>query len=414
MASRYPPSDRLNTLTTESIRTPWRSSERDQDINILLIGATGAGKTTMINALANYLSYDSLGAAVAGEMQVLIPSSFIFSSGDDSEEKTILIGKPDKTEQLERLGESATQLCRSFVFKVGNRRLRLIDTPGVGDTRGIEQDEKNFREILSFISQYEHLNGICVLLKSNEDRATITFQFCVNELLRHLHIDGTNNLAFLFTNGRSNFYQPGSSKKSLQAILNKHRDNHGANIPFNNSNVFCFDNEAFRYLALRKHGITLDEYQTESYQKSWNHSVKESLRFLRYVLQCPKHPIRQIISINNVAQLIRRLPRPMAETTRLIEENLQQAQRYKARVLNNPTTAKEGLPQKLGRIRQLQHPRTVCASEKCRRLIEEDDEMRIDYSSTCHDECYLKQVQQETIADEKLEDCTAIDPYKGK
>ena len=73
-------------------------------------------------------------------------------------------------------GESSTQQCRSFVFPIGDRNLRFIDTPGIGDSiRGFKQDTKNFQEILTYIVQYEHLNAVCILLKSNEDRSNITF-----------------------------------------------------------------------------------------------------------------------------------------------------------------------------------------------------------------------------------------------
>ncbi|CAF3866599.1 unnamed protein product [Rotaria sp. Silwood1] len=95
----------------------------------------------------------------------------------------ITIGEQDEHEQFSDAGHSNTQHCRSFVFPISDRNLRFIDTPGVGDTRSIEQDAKNFQEILTFIAQYEYLNGVFILLKSNEERLNIFFRFCVNELL---------------------------------------------------------------------------------------------------------------------------------------------------------------------------------------------------------------------------------------
>ena len=391
---------------------PQRS--RSRDINILLLGATGTGKTTFINAMANYMSFDTIEQAVRGEMQVLIPSSITFPYGDDQEERTIVIGNPNQFERFDQIGESATQLCRSFVFTIGDRKLRFIDAPGIGDTRGVEQDEKNFQEILSFISQYDHLNALCILLKPNEDRLTVTFKFCVTELLRHLHIDSRRNLIFVYTNARATFYRPGSSGKLLRILFEKYREDCGLEVPLTNENTFIFDNEAFRYLAIRKQDIELDEEQTTSYCKSWAHSVKEMLRFLTYVCSRPPHRVQSIKSLNTAEQLIRKLPRPIAEATRLIEVNVEQAQRYKQRVVQNPALAEQGVPQNLGRIRRLNHPRTVCASEKCRTIVETEDEMRVHYKSVCHDECYLHQVQQETLAHPQLEDCTAINYKTGK
>ena len=73
---------------------------------------------------------------------------------------------------------------------------------------------RNFHEILTSISQYEHLNGICILLQPNEERLTILFRFYINELLRHLNISASENMIFVFTNTRTTFYKAGSTLKN--------------------------------------------------------------------------------------------------------------------------------------------------------------------------------------------------------
>ncbi|CAF4308085.1 unnamed protein product, partial [Adineta steineri] len=250
----------------------------DREINILLLGQTGVGKSTFINAFANYIVNDTLEEAVNDEIQVIIPSSFSYTDPDTFEEKQIAIGFEDEYETFSTKGQSSTQQCRSFVFPIGSRNLRLIDTPGIGDTRGIEQDSKNFQEILAYIAQYEHLNAVFIMVRPNEERLNILFRFSINELLRHLNIDIKDNIMFVFTNARSSFYMPGSTKKLLEALFNKHRLEYNVEIPFSRDNTFLFDSEAFRYLALCKNNIQLDENQTKSYTRSWDHSVKEYAR----------------------------------------------------------------------------------------------------------------------------------------
>ena len=66
---------------------------------------------------------------------------------------------------------SATQGCKSYVFHTAENKvlIRLIDTPGIGDTSEINQDKKNFDNILKYIGQHQYLNGICILLKPNSN-----------------------------------------------------------------------------------------------------------------------------------------------------------------------------------------------------------------------------------------------------
>ena len=297
----------------------------DKEINILLLGQTGVGKSTFINSLANYFVHNTLDEAINDEMQVVIPASFSCTDPETFEQKVVNVGDERSREKTTENGESATQQCQSFVFPIGDRNLRLIDTPGMGDTRGSEQDNKNLFEILTYISHYEHLNGICVFLKPNEERLTIPFRLCIRQILHYLHSSASENIIFIFTNARSTFFMPGSSKKLLQSILNDHRDKNNIEVPFSKDNTFLLDNEPFHCLALHKNGVRLDEQQMESYKKSWDYTVKEYQRLIAYISQRPLHAIANTLSLNEAEQLIRKLSRPIAETILLIQQNIQLA-----------------------------------------------------------------------------------------
>ena len=95
---------------------------------------------------------------------------------------------PEATENINDTGESVTQDASTYQFVLADGIVNIIDVPGMGDTRGDDQDKRNFDKILMHLSSYEEIHGICILLKPNEARLTILFEYCIKELLRHLHI----------------------------------------------------------------------------------------------------------------------------------------------------------------------------------------------------------------------------------
>jgi GTPase SAR1 family protein len=384
------------------------------DINILLLGQTGVGKTTFINAFANYLVYNSLDEAMDGVLQAIIPAWFVTMDKNTFEEKTIIIGTPNKSEKKGSVGQSCTRECQSFVFKINNRILRLIDAPGIGDTEGVLQDEKNFEDILAYIGQYEYLNGICLLLKPNEERLHILFRFCVKELLRHLHVHAKQNIMFIFTNARATSFQPGPSAPILRELLRTLKDQSGAEVPFSRENSFLFDNESFRYLALYKNGIEFDPAEKQDYSKSWDNTIKEFSRLISRIIRCDKHATRDTLSLNEAQQLIRKLSRPVGEIATLIQENLQLAEQHKHNVLSNQTPTPEIMPQRDAEIVSLGYPRTVSTNDKYKKVIQIDGINKIEYISHCHPHCYLTGVEHETIGHEKLQQCSAMDKTSGK
>ncbi|CAG8666549.1 9238_t:CDS:2, partial [Gigaspora rosea] len=194
------------------------SSTASQEINLLLLGETGAGKSTFINAFANYFKFNSLNDAISGE--------------------------------------SSTKECGIYVFHAAeNTIIRLIDTPGVGDTKGIECDKKNFENILKNISHHKYLNGICILLKPNNSRLNITFRYCIQELLSHLHKSAKDNIVFCFTNTRGTFFRPGDTLPVLKKQLDELEKTSDIEIKIRRDIIYCFDNDPFRFLAAKKEGM---------------------------------------------------------------------------------------------------------------------------------------------------------------
>ena len=292
-----------------------------RSINILLLGESGAGKSTFINALANYLIYDTLREAER-KPTVLIPVSFIMTVGVDFQECQVKFGGMDtlSNEVHDCSTQSVTQHCKSYVFTLkendGQRvKLRIIDTPGIGDVRGTAQDDINMQHILSYMNNLTHLDAVCILMKPNNARLNVFFRSCLIQLFDLLGENARDRIVFCFTNARSTFYTPGNTGPLLKEFLKTLpvRD-----IPFKKTNTFCFDSESFRYLIAKLNRITFKSDEEKDYQESWERSSAESKRFLEHIRKnIPESYVfgeRQ--SIKDAQLKINLLIRPILETIR--------------------------------------------------------------------------------------------------
>ncbi|CAF4089087.1 unnamed protein product, partial [Rotaria sp. Silwood2] len=278
-----PPTPRFLPVPSESVLVP-----NDKTINILLLGETGVGKSTFINAFANYLTFDSFEQAESSEPIVIIPVSFVMTVGDNFEERIVKFGELDRfdNENVNTLGQSITQHCKSYTFDLkrneddNRRKVRIIDTPGFGDTRGLDQDDQNMEHSLQYINNVTHLNAICFLLKPNTSRLHIFFRTCLIQLFSLLGSTPSNNIIFCFTNARLTFYTPGNTASLLKTMLVSALMD---NISFKKENTYCFDSEAFRYLVALQNGIPFADEEKEEYQMSWSTSVKESNGLMDYI-----------------------------------------------------------------------------------------------------------------------------------
>ncbi|OPB46885.1 hypothetical protein A0O28_0070090 [Trichoderma guizhouense] len=407
----------FKTYDADELRKLLGKLSEDNYINILILGETGVGKSTFINAFVNYISYPTLDAAKEAEkLASVIPCSFSLQtmdrddSGTEIQEHHVKVGGRDD-EVDGSTGNSATQKSAVYPVTIGAKTYRLIDTPGIGDTRGLSYDKENMADILKTISSYDKLHGILVLVKSNNARLTVTFRFCVKELLTHLHRSATKNMAFGFTNTRISNYAPGDTFKPLKALLDGHSD---IPITLSTSTTYCFDSESFRYLAAYKQGIPMTN--EEEFRRSWDHSSKEAHRLLKYFASTPPHPVTSTLSLNGARKLILELTKPMASISENIQKNIQLCETKKVEVRSTKLTA-SNLRRKLRLERiqfkaiKLDRPRTVCKNPACCDFKDSglnDGVVVTIYKTHCHAECYLNNVTEDVVADPGLIHCWAF------
>ncbi|CAF4605516.1 unnamed protein product [Rotaria sp. Silwood1] len=318
--------DNQNISTSPLTRTrlPVTSSKLStmETINILLLGETGVGKTTFINALVNYLTFKTFEKAQSEKPIVAIPVSFRITTDDNGQEYDIKLGNLDKlsNENFQYPGQSVTQRCQSHIYRLHNSdetKLRFIDTPGFGDTRGIEQDNLNMQHIIEYLNKFKYLNAICIFLKSNESRLNIYFRSCLTQLFHLLGSNSRHNIIFCFTNSRSTFYTPGNTTSLIQHMISSFSI---SDIPFQKKNTFCFDNESFRYLVALENKIQFNNDEKQEYQISWLNSTNEAYRLIRYIRKklSPYYIPNKFESIRSAEIEIVQMIHPILETIRNI------------------------------------------------------------------------------------------------
>ena len=291
-------------------------------INILLLGETGVGKSTFINALVNYLTFKTLNIAQSNKPIVAIPVSFLITVGNNFEEHTIKFGNMNSSsnEDFNHPGQSVTQKCRCHVYHPvdkNGKKLRIIDTPGFGDTRGLDQDDHNMKHIVEYITNFSHVNAICFLLRPNESRLNIYFQSCLTQLFNLLGPGVRNHIIFCFTNSRTTFYTPGNTATLLKDILSSLSIR---GIPYKKDNTFCFDSESFRYLVALQNKVPFTDLDKQEYEMSWTNSVREANRFTSYISKnLTAYPIpNERQAIKNAQVEITQMVHPIVECTRNI------------------------------------------------------------------------------------------------
>lgn len=395
-----------------------------EPLNILILGETGVGKSTFINAFVNYLTYDTLDDAMkAKKLDCIIPFSFATQVVDKTDPRrpfvtTTVSAGVSKNEQDGSKGHSATQKTLVHTVQIGSRIVRLFDTPGIGDTRGARQDTENMADILSVLSNYDKLHGILILLKPNNSRLTVMFRFCIKELLTHLHRDAARNMVFGFTNTRGSNYKPGDTFEPLKRELSCNKE---VEIGLFEQTVYCFDSESFRYLAAYHQGVDLGDQG--DYNRSWEKSAHESHRLLKYFGDLKPHQVTSTVSLNETRHLITELTKPMAEIMQVMNDTIKVNQ-DQIKSLREDKLKAQDLEQQLYvtmrtlQAQKLDRPRTVCSHANC--IDHQDDgtdpgkpNLRVVYKTRCHNPCYLDNIPADQIAHPELINCTAFAGNNG-
>lgn len=415
------PDDPVNVrppLPARPIETPRPSANLQgiAELNILILGETGVGKSTFINAFANYLAFRTLQHTIDDKIRCVIPSAFTWQSleGNEFISQNIVfkLNSGSYTDLASIAGEkggssgqSATQETKTYEMKINGTTVRLLDTPGIADARGSAQDKQNMDNILAQLRTVGELHGILILLKPNNARLTLMFNFCIKELLTHLHQDTAKNIVFGFTNARNTSFRPGDTYGVLKNMLET-MAYRSVGITPNRNITYCFHSESFRCLAAYQCGIDINDMgDIQDYKMSWDKSALETHRMMEHFKPdvTKPHQVSQTWNLYQTRELVRILTIPMVDITQMINNNiaLQEDQR---RELTDAVSKGGSLESALHmdkieyEMQPLTQPRTVCSAPECTEY--HDDKKH--YKSLCHNPCSLDNVQVDKIRCEEL------------
>ena len=183
---------------------------------LMVVGATGAGKSTLINGIANYI------------LGVNWEDEFRFQLIFDSERG----GSQTKSQTRHITAYTFHQRCSNLPYT-----LTVIDTPGFGDTEGVERDKKILDLIREFFSSIgdegiEQLHAIGFVAQATQARLTPTQKYIFHTILTIFGKDIGNNIFLMAT------FSDGEQPLVLQAV-NEAEVPYQNHFKFNNSALFA-------------------------------------------------------------------------------------------------------------------------------------------------------------------------------
>uniref|UniRef100_A0A3B4ZA65 AIG1-type G domain-containing protein n=1 Tax=Stegastes partitus TaxID=144197 RepID=A0A3B4ZA65_9TELE len=198
-----------------------------QNRTIMLLGATGSGKSTLINGMFNYV------------VGVDWNDSFRFKIIDEDQSKS----------------QAHSQTSEVTVYEINHQEgfktpfsLTVVDTPGFGDTRGVARDKEiteQIRRLFTSSNGVSELDAVCFVTQASLARLTATQIYVFDSVLSIFGKDVAENIEILVT------FADGKQPPVLEAInvsgipCPKNELGLPVHFKFNNSALFA-DNKCNR------------------------------------------------------------------------------------------------------------------------------------------------------------------------
>ena len=196
----------------------FSSYEEYQALSFMVVGETGCGKTTLLNSFINSL------------LGVEIDDDFRFKIIDE------------KFERSQAYSQTSDVTYYNIRSVGGYPPVKIIDTPGYGDTRGIERDREITAQIKQlFYNEISTLNAVCFVTKSSNNRLSHSQRYILSSILDLFGEDVKEIFIFMLTfcdGGKPNIIEPLQEKNCpFSKIIQLYKHDNWY-YKFNNSAIF--------------------------------------------------------------------------------------------------------------------------------------------------------------------------------
>ncbi|CAF4064852.1 unnamed protein product [Rotaria sordida] len=240
------------------------------EINIVIIGETGTGKSTLINYLTNLFYDGSL-----TNLKIAIPTRYLKSNMSSI--------MPEHHENyLNDITRCKTSQCTKYQFKIQQVYFNFFDTPGINDTGGYLTDNENLNKIFECIQSFDYLTALVLILNGTQARLTINIKNVLERFHDRIPDIFYSNIILILTNCNSytvNF-------ESIKFL--------------NHPPIFYMQNSAF---SSDPHQWSEQTY--EILQHDWNISIQTLNDFIKTLVLLTPISTKSLLDIDNDRNIIR-------------------------------------------------------------------------------------------------------------
>ncbi len=278
--------------------------ERDKNKphkTILMVGETGIGKTTLINVMVNYIL------------------------GVQREDKVWFEITDDQSDRTSAHSQTSIITVYGFYLRESPIDLTVIDTPGYGNTRGIENDKEIAVNLLSLSKSAEEIHeidAVCLVIKATQSPLSNAHKYILDAVQSLFGRDIAENIVLLLTHSRGahpkNVLTAVKEAKIKCAVNDK---NQPVYFLFDNCQSDTADEEYEKEYKMLEQSWSLSFIGITLFYKFLDNIKPKPLKMTQYVLQKRTQLDTNISEIQSHVQMIEQTQNELKQTKEELEQN---------------------------------------------------------------------------------------------